>query len=123
MVSLNTADAVWQVLDGEAVVVELRTSAYYSLNETGTYVLSRLVRGENPDAIAATLAERLPVAPSAAASAASDFVRALLEAGLLVEGSSAGPSVFEHDLTIPAEYETPELTRHGKLEQLILSGE
>jgi hypothetical protein len=57
MVSLNTAEAAWQVLDGEAVVVDLRTSAYYSLNKTGTYVLARLVGGEKPDAIGATLAQ------------------------------------------------------------------
>lgn len=123
MVSLNTADAAWQVLDGEAVVVELRTSAYYSLNKTGTYVLARLVRGEKPDAIGATLAERLSVTPSTAACAVSDLLRDLLDAGLLIAAASAGQYVFEDELTVPAEYETPELTRHGKLEQLILSGE
>lgn len=123
MVSLNTAEAAWQVLDGEAVVVDLRTSAYYSLNKTGTYVLARLVGGEKPDAIGATLAERLSATPSAAACAVSDFLRDLLDAGLLIEGSSADPHVFEDELSVPAEYETPELIRHGELEQLILSGE
>jgi hypothetical protein len=113
----------WRVLDSEAVVVELRTSTYYSLNKTGTYVLARLVGGEKPDAIGATLAERLSVTPSAAASAVSDFLRDLLDAGLLIEESSAGQHVFEDELTVPAEYETPELTRHARLEQLILSGE
>lgn len=35
---VNTENALWRILDGEAVIISVETSHYYSLNKTGTFI-------------------------------------------------------------------------------------
>lgn len=44
--AVNAENARWRVVDGEAVVINLTNTHYYSLNKTGTFVWSLLVDAE-----------------------------------------------------------------------------
>ena len=44
--TVNRENARWRVVDGEAVVINLATSHYYSLNRTGTFIWNLLAERE-----------------------------------------------------------------------------
>lgn len=43
---VNKDNATWRILDGEAVIINNKTSFYYSLNRTGTYIWNLLLEKE-----------------------------------------------------------------------------
>jgi hypothetical protein len=40
-------NARWRIVDGEAVVINLTSTHYYSLNKTGTFIWNLLVDGDH----------------------------------------------------------------------------
>lgn len=44
--SINKDIGRWRVLNGEAVIINVETSFYYSLNETGTFIWNLLLERE-----------------------------------------------------------------------------
>jgi hypothetical protein len=44
--SVNKDNAVWRILDGEAVIINNQTSFYYALNKAGTYIWQLLLDNE-----------------------------------------------------------------------------
>jgi hypothetical protein len=66
---VNTQNAQWRIVDDEAVIVNIETSYYYGLNQTGTLVWLLLVEAPHTlDAVAARLAQVYDI-PLAQASA------------------------------------------------------
>jgi hypothetical protein len=44
--AVNRDNARWRIVDGEAVVINLTNTHYYSLNKTGTFIWNLLVEGD-----------------------------------------------------------------------------
>lgn len=62
---VNTENALWRVLDGEAVIISVETSHYYSLNKTGTFIWGLLAEGPmSRDDLVARVAESYNRAPA-----------------------------------------------------------
>jgi len=49
-------DVVSEVIEGQAVLLNLRSGKYFRLNRTGTVVWQELERGQSPEAASASLA-------------------------------------------------------------------
>ena len=103
------------------------TSAYYSMNLTGAFILRELlVSGREPNEVAHALEERFA---SASGDLNGDVLQAIaqLESEGLIVQADDGHAVLVieggDDIALPNVYEKPALERHGELEQLILSGE
>lgn len=47
--ALNDNNVAWRLVDGEAVIINTKTTYYYSLNQTGTFVWQLL--GEQPHSL------------------------------------------------------------------------
>ena len=74
----------WQVIDGEAVIMDLAASRTLGLNPAGSLIWSLL--GDHDEAqIAAALADRFAVEPEAALRDVREFVEGLRSRGLVVE--------------------------------------
>ncbi|HEY2989795.1 MAG TPA: PqqD family protein [Candidatus Binatia bacterium] len=124
--SINTERVTWEVTDGEAVIVQFESSAYYALNPSGTYVWSLLA--ELPAGVEELTKKVAAGYGKAAGEIAADinaFVARLKAEGLVIEqahGNGAPP--YAPDKSLPnGSYQPPQLTRFGELEKLILSGE
>jgi len=124
---LNGNGSACRFIDGEAVLINAETSAYYSMNRTGAFVLYELlVSGRQQDEIAHILKDRFG---AQSLDLNDDVGRAIaqLEAeGLIVarhEPFIASEIEGADSVEMPPVYEPPTLERHGELEQLILSGE
>ncbi|MDX3532898.1 lasso peptide biosynthesis PqqD family chaperone [Streptomyces sp. MB09-01] len=65
------------------ILLDGRTGAYWELNPTGSYVLSALLGGADPDGIAAGLSAEFEVDEERAKSDVAGLVRALRDARLV----------------------------------------
>jgi len=115
----NTAT---QEIDGEAVVINLDTYHYYGLNRTATLVWAMLHDGgrERADLVEG-LAGAFALLPEATAADVDRLIEGLLDEGLIHATDAVAPSGFA--VAIDGDYVPPRLERHGKLDQLMLSGE
>lgn len=125
--TLKDDGSACRFIDGEAVLLNSETSAYYSMNLTGTFVLRELlVSGRNPSEISRTLEERFSASTEDWDGDVRQAIAQLESEGLIVladDGNAALEIEGGDDVNLPDVYEKPTLERHGELEQLILSGE
>lgn len=125
--TLKDDGSACRFIDGEAVLLNAETSAYYSMNLTGTFVLRELlVSGRKPSEISRTLEERFSASTEDWDGDVHQAIAQLESEGLIVQaddGNAALEIVGGDDVNLPDVYEKPTLERHGELEQLILSGE
>ncbi len=75
----------WQIIDEEAVIVDLRSGVTIGLNPTASFVWSRLSH-ESPHEIGAELARRYGIDATEAAIDVARFVDDLCNRQLVVEG-------------------------------------
>jgi Coenzyme PQQ synthesis protein D (PqqD) len=110
---------VADIIDGEAIIMNLNHGAYYSLAGTGAEAWQLLAGG----ATCAEAARVISVLHSAADNdqVAADLVRLLerlLEEGLLVEDPTrTEPGAF--DLQGNDEYSTPTLEKYGDMKEML----
>ena len=74
----------WQIVDGEAVVVDLESGVTIGLNPTATFIWSNLAGREESDLAAAT-AEHFGISGDEAASDVREFLAELRQRALIVE--------------------------------------
>ena len=77
--------AAWRHVEGEAIILDLNTSVYYSLNDTGARIWERLGEGAPPEKIAEELSGEFEVKAEAAARDIEQIVARLLKESLLVQ--------------------------------------
>ena len=103
---LNSPQAVGEIVDGEAIVVNLTTGTYYSIKADSLLLWEAVSAGATVDEIAAAGAEATGEPSEAIAGATDGFCRSLVEQGLIVERdpgdaspsidlSGAGPGLLE----------------------------
>jgi hypothetical protein len=71
---LRLDDLTWQELDGEIVVLDLRGSAYFQLNGSGTHLWRRLVDGCERHDLECSLVEHYDVDEEQAATDVEAFL-------------------------------------------------
>ncbi|MCC7271476.1 MAG: PqqD family protein [Alphaproteobacteria bacterium] len=74
---------VHETLDGEVVIINLKTGTYYSLQGVGAECWAVFADPATPATLAAQLIEKAALPPDTAAAAATAFVGALHAEGLL----------------------------------------
>jgi hypothetical protein len=72
----------WQVLDGEAILIDLDRGRSLGLNETGSFLWPRLAASSEEDLVSALLAE-FDVTPEAARRDVNAFLQQLRERGFV----------------------------------------
>jgi hypothetical protein len=117
------ADAAWELVDDEAVVINFVTRHYYCLSPSATVVWSQLTNGpQTVELLSAALGDAYSRTP---ADVHDDVVELL--AGLVAEGLVDGPvdGVAAPAAAVEAAtgYVAPRFDKFGTLEQLIVAGE
>ena len=118
----NQAEVAAEVIDGEAILINLSSGVYYSLDKAGGLAWELIAAGSSLAEVAASLAERYEVAP---AQAEADVVQlaADLEREDLVrmaQGSASrppAPSAVAPEHKLP--YETLALTIYRDMGDLL----
>ncbi len=128
MYTLKNENTACCFVDQEAVMINTETSAYYSLNQTGSFVLRELIgSGRSVAEIASDMQNHFGMDQAGLESDIHHVIGRLETDGLISksedETQSPAPIDGGDDVELPSIYEKPLLERHGELEQLILSGE
>jgi hypothetical protein len=86
---LRQADLAWREVEGEVVVVDVRTSTYLSANDSGGRLWSRLSEGTTRDELVAELVEGFGVDAETAGVDIDKFLQQLRDQGLLEEEAAS----------------------------------
>ena len=81
-------DALARELDGEVLVLDLRTSLYFGMTGTAARIWQLVEAGETRDPIVATLAREYETDPAVIGGDVDSFLADLTSRGLLVAASS-----------------------------------
>jgi hypothetical protein len=118
---VNQPAVVADIIDGEAVIMNLEKGDYYSLDLIGADVWRLIAAGHAVGEIAAAIAERYGLEHRQAEADVAALTRQLLAESLIVEvnggAASAGP-VAVAELAAPA-YEAPRLHVYADMKDLL----
>jgi hypothetical protein len=81
---LRESDLVWRELDGQAVLLDLESSAYFEANAVATVVLGALSEPKTRDELLAIVVEHFEVSAADADADLDDFLAHLEAHGLLL---------------------------------------
>jgi Coenzyme PQQ synthesis protein D (PqqD) len=71
------------VIDGEAALLNVRTGAYFGLNEVGTFIWEGYAEGKSYEEVVQAICREFSVDPQVAVADAKVFTRKILDLGLL----------------------------------------
>jgi coenzyme PQQ synthesis protein D (PqqD) len=117
----NTDEMVAKVLDGEAVMINISSGVYYSMNTVGGFLWERIEAGLSLEEIVAALTQHYEVSGDRAAADVDEVAARLLEEKLVTVSTSAVASPSETAVTASAKlpYETPKLEIYRDVGHLI----
>lgn len=85
-------EVVASVMDGEAIIINLSTGMYYSMDQAGGFLWETLSGGHSLDETAALLAQRYEVTASQAQADVERLAAELLEENLVIVADRAAPN-------------------------------
>lgn len=120
--AVNSGQVISEIIDGEAVMINLTTGNYYSLNEVGASIWNLIEAGASTTEIVERLSLRYEDAESEIESAVSQLINELRGEDLVVaaEGNGAAPAAPEEPATDRKPFETPRLEKHTDMQDLIM---
>lgn len=86
---LRQTDLAWREVEGEVVVVDVRTSTYLSANDSGARLWARLSEGTTRDELVAELVESFGIDAETAGADIDKFVQQLRDNGLLEDETAS----------------------------------
>lgn len=81
-------DAAAAEVEGGAVILNMSTKRYYSLNRSGVAIWSLLEKGEAPERIVDAIAARYAISVETARGAVGRLIEELRAESLLIEGGA-----------------------------------
>lgn len=114
--TLSSPQVVAEVIDGEAIILDLRAGSYFATEGVGAVAWTAVVEGSSSERVVASASAFYGDAPAAGDDVAA-LLEAMLAAGLLVTSDEA--PVEGGDLPWPADYVTPHLERHDDLQDMM----
>lgn len=126
---VNTSQVISETIDGEAVMINLPTGNYYSLNDAGGEVWTLIERAASVDEMVAALASRYDGSPPEIERSVGELIDRLLAEELIVpspaeEAIDGGDAAMAAPTTAPSEqrrpFQAPKLEKFTDMQDLIL---
>jgi Coenzyme PQQ synthesis protein D (PqqD) len=122
---VNAGQVISEIIDEEAVMIDLTTGNYYSLNESGAEVWDLLGRGASLVQIVAALSDRYSTEPEEIEPAVRDLVDELRREELIVPAADDGGAAGRAPEPVVPEpphgsFQPPRLEKHTDMQDLIL---
>ena len=117
--ALNAEQVSAQVIDDEAVIINLSSGVYYSLSGSGALAWSLLERGRSVEETAAALAQHYGIGIDQAAGDVAGLLQQLQDEQILVTRADALPTDEGHDSFPAGDYQAPALERYADMADLL----
>lgn len=82
---LRADDLTWREIDGDLVILDLRSSTYLTTNASGAVLMKELTQDRTDEELVSVLMAAFGISESQARSDVSSFVEALNNGGLLAQ--------------------------------------
>jgi hypothetical protein len=122
LLKANTPHVVYETIDGETIIMDLRTGNYYSIEWPGVFIWEYLAAGGNIETILIE-DKRLETHEKSI----QHFVNILLQESLLMEvtDESAEPAVVtdeqKADITkLAGEFKDPQISKYTDMQEMLL---
>jgi hypothetical protein len=120
-----SSQVINEVIDGEAVMIDLATGSYYSLNDIGSAIWSSIEAGASHAEIVEMLAQRYDAPLPEIEPAVDELLDRLEREGLVaVAPAVASEPARQHETTVlPGQrlpFEPPRLDKYDDMQDLIL---
>ena len=118
---LNEPAVMSETVDGEAIVVNLETGAYFSLRDSAGEIWELMLAGHTPEAILAVLAARYDWPTEQTGPALEAFLQALLADALIVvdEPPATAPTAATEGFAARG-FSAPQLEKYTDMADLLL---
>jgi hypothetical protein len=120
---VNSQDIMHETIDGEVVIVNLDSGAYYAFDGSGEYIWDRLHKdGASHEQLVAELKSRSHSPAGEISAGVENFLAQLLDEALIVPVQDVGapaPSPSTNGAT--AEFVAPQLSKYTDMEALLLA--
>lgn len=122
MLKVNAPAVVAEIIDGEAVIMDLATGHYFSTQHVGCDIWRGIELGASPETIARWLAATYGIETGLATTCVAAFVDELTQHNLVVAGDGALPGVEPtENWMIPGRpFAAPVLNTYTDMEELLL---
>lgn len=114
-----TSNVIAQIIEGDAVVINLENGCYFTFNTPGTDVWAGVESGGDIASISAYLCARYGISAEQALDATEDFVRSLTDNQLVQDDGLPGGNVVS-DMPPPPPFDDPSLQKYDDMQDLIL---
>jgi len=124
---MNSPEVIAETIDGEAVLVNLETGDYFSLDRVGAEIWNVLSAGATIEEIGSVLATRYGLDPDIARAAVVGLIEEMQKEGLVVEdGSLGGEGAIEllqatsQPDSMPRPFEPPVLRKYTDMQDQLM---
>lgn len=112
-------NVISQIIEGEAVVINLDNGCYFTFNASGTDIWAGVESGADVDGIVDLLQRRYRIPSHDALGATCQFIETLDREGLVVDDGLGGVAVVA-DLDPAAPFDDPSMQKFEDMQDLIL---
>ena len=120
---VNSPSVVSEIIDGEVIIMSLKTGNYYSSDKVGAEVWSWIEDGRTEDEIHRVAASRYRASPQKIREDLSAFLDLLLQHGLVREAPNPAAHSSREEVPSPASgdepFVTPELGVYTDMKDLL----
>jgi hypothetical protein len=118
---INDAKVIHEIIDGDAIMINLDNGNYYSMNESGAYAWSLLQQGAARTDIIRLLAERFSLSVTQGEEHAEAFISHLFREELISEhNESCDPASLKPLEGAAGTYTPPQLLVFSDMQELLL---
>ena len=118
---INSPGVIQETLDGEAVIVNLISGTYYSLDKAGGVIWNLLINGVDDGEVASRLELMFDADSAVLAQAVSGLTGSLVQEGLIVPADALPLSVpADAPASVRIPFEPPVLHRYTDMQELLL---
>ena len=116
---LGSEGVVAKVMDGEAIIINLDTGVYYSMDKVGALAWSLLESGHDLTQCIDVVAVKCGAAPEQVSGDLQRLVQELVDENLLVHSSGDAALVVDNETEMVLPYETPILNIYRDMGDLL----
>ena len=120
---VNAEDIMHETIDGEVVIVNLDSGAYYAFDGSGEYIWDRLSHtGASAEQLVAELELHFNSPVAEIAAGVNNFLAQLRDESLIEPGDNTGAAAASSAApAATSEFEAPQLNKYTDMEALLLA--
>ena len=84
---INKSEVAWRDLDGEAVILDLKTDTYFSLDKIGTKIWNKMIKKSEVKDLVSLITSSYDVPAKEAEKDVRELISSLEKTGLILEAT------------------------------------